>query len=324
MAQPSGNIVRVDRVLTNLSVAYMQDDANFVADKIFPSVPVDDETGIYYEYERGSWLRDDAQPRTSGSESAGGGFKINQKTYKTTRWDFHNDVGDDDVKRLGDLPVMQDATDFVTRKIMLRRENDFADKFFKTGIWTNEVVGVAAAPGASQVLRWDVSATSNPVGNVRSAMTTMGLATGYRPNVLVVSQQVFDVLIEHPQVRDYIKYSSDQVVTEDILARLFGLDRVVVVKAVQNTANEGAADANAFTYGKHALLVYAPARAGMRAPSAGYVFSWKGISDGLGQTVRVKRFYMAELEITRVEAASAFDMRLVSADLGYFFNNIIS
>jgi hypothetical protein len=47
-----------------------------------------------------------------------------------------------------------------------------------------------------------------------------------------------------------------------------------------------------------------------------------GTTGGAG--VRIKTFRMEHLASDRVEIDSAFDMRLVSADLGFFFNNVIS
>jgi hypothetical protein len=48
----------------------------------------------------------------------------------------------------------------------------------------------------------------------------------------------------------------------------------------------------------------------------------------MGQTnafgFATKRFYRDELESTRIEAQAAYDMKLVSADLGYYFGSIVA
>jgi hypothetical protein len=36
--------VHIDQPLTNLTVAYLQSQDNFIADKVFPNVPVDKKT----------------------------------------------------------------------------------------------------------------------------------------------------------------------------------------------------------------------------------------------------------------------------------------
>jgi len=40
MAQPTNSDVHVDAALTNISVAYVQNAADFVAGRAFPNVPV--------------------------------------------------------------------------------------------------------------------------------------------------------------------------------------------------------------------------------------------------------------------------------------------
>ena len=48
MAQPTLNDVHVDAILTNISVAYMQDRDNFIADKVFPVIPVDKKSDKFF------------------------------------------------------------------------------------------------------------------------------------------------------------------------------------------------------------------------------------------------------------------------------------
>ena len=77
--------------------------------------------------------------------------------------------------------------------------------------------------------------------------------------------------------------------------------------------------------GLSAALFYRPKNAGLMTPSAGYVFNWTGLIGTTGGAgVRIKTFRMEHLASDRVEIDSAFDMRLVSADLGFYFNNVIS
>ena len=41
MPQPNLNNVHIDAILTNISVAYQQAQRNFIAQQVFPIVPVD-------------------------------------------------------------------------------------------------------------------------------------------------------------------------------------------------------------------------------------------------------------------------------------------
>lgn len=47
-SQPTASDVHIDKPLTNISVAYIQNTNEFIADKVFPTVPVDKQTDKYF------------------------------------------------------------------------------------------------------------------------------------------------------------------------------------------------------------------------------------------------------------------------------------
>ena len=47
---PTMQNAHIDRALTNTSVAYMQDASAFIADKVFPIVPVKRQSDVFYIY----------------------------------------------------------------------------------------------------------------------------------------------------------------------------------------------------------------------------------------------------------------------------------
>jgi hypothetical protein len=56
-------------------------------------------------------------------------------------------------------------------------------------------------------------------------------------------------------------------------------------------------------------------------PTAGYQFLWTGMYGSMdGQ--RISRFRMPHLKCDRIEIETCFDFKLVSADLGFFFDTI--
>ena len=46
MPNPTASDVHVNRPLTNISIAYTQDASTFVADKVFPNIPVAKQSAI--------------------------------------------------------------------------------------------------------------------------------------------------------------------------------------------------------------------------------------------------------------------------------------
>jgi hypothetical protein len=57
-------------------------------------------------------------------------------------------------------------------------------------------------------------------------------------------------------------------------------------------------------------------------PSAGYTFTWNGYLGASETGSRIKVIRADLLESDRVEIDMAYDQKLVSADLGYFFGAI--
>jgi len=104
------------------------------------------------------------------------------------------------------------------------------------------------------------------------------------------------------------------------------VNRVLVSKAVYNSAAEGATDSFSFVTGKHALLVHTPSSPGLMQPAAGYIFAWTGFSGEGNMGIRVSQIPMPwrGLGTVRTEASMAFDMQVVGSDLGYFFSGVVS
>ena len=61
MPNPTFSDVHVNRPLTNISVAWIQEESAFIADKVFPSVAVQKQSDRYFVYFREDWYRDEAR-----------------------------------------------------------------------------------------------------------------------------------------------------------------------------------------------------------------------------------------------------------------------
>jgi hypothetical protein len=325
MPQPTGSQVHVDAILTNVSVAYMQKAENFIADKVFPIVPVDKQSDKYFVYDKNDWLRDEAQVRTDGTESVGSGYNISTATYYADVYAIHKDIGDQ-TRANADAPINVDreAAEFVTQRLLTRREIQFVSDFMTGGVWGNTATGVAGSPSAGQVRQWSDYVESDPINDIEEAKADILSVTGLSANTLVLGYDVFRQLKNHPDLVDRIKYTSSQTITEDMLARMFDIERVLVSKSIKATNAEGAAGTYAFTTGKSALLAHVAPAPGLLTPSAGYIMQWTGVSGGLGATIGTSSFRLDSLRATRIEAELAFDNKVVAADLGYFWQTVVA
>lgn len=332
MPSPYLNQVHVDRPLVNMSIAYIQTQDDFICGKVFPYVPVDKKSDRYFIYTKDDWTRDDAQTRAPNTESAGGGYDLdNTPSYNCIVYAYHKDI-DEQEEANADVPLNpeRDAVRFTARKLLLRQEVQWVADFFTTSKWTggasNDVV-----PSPT----WD-DPTSTPIEDLQTQQAAILQGTGFEANTFVMGFQVYQKLVRHPDVIDLIKYGAGPgnpaIANESALAKIFSVERVLVSKSIKNTAAKtpGAAVSSnftgAFTAGKNALICYVSKSPSIMEPSAGYVFMWKGISRGLGTTIASYRIPMPwlGLETVRVESEIAFADKLIGADLGCFFNGAVA
>lgn len=314
MAQPTPSDVHVDSILTSVSVAYMQSQMANIARRVFPLVPVAKQSDKYYVYGAEAWVRDEAQKRAPGTESAGGGWTVSTDSYYADVYAIHKDIDEQLVANAdGNMDPEGEAARYVVDQILRKMEVDFASTFLTTGVW-----GSSVTPGTL----WD-NVASDPLWDIALGKRTVLVNTGFEPNVGVTTPPVFDALRLHPDVKDQFKHTTSESITADMLARVFGLDELIVSKAIKATNNEGATLATSFIGGKHLLLAYRARTPGLLTPSAGYCFSWQGLIGG-SEGYRTKRFPRPELSAVRVEGEAAFDMKVVGSSLGYFLESVVS
>lgn len=315
MPQPTPASVHIDAALTNVSVAYMQSAEGFVANRVFPEVPVDKASDKYFKYDKEFWFTNEARKRAPATESAGSGYGISQDSYSCDVYALHKDV--DDQTRANADPGIDpdaDAARFVTAKLMIRREVDWANTYFTTGVWGTDVVG------GTNFTKWSDEGASDPIEDVKTGRLTLLANTGMRPNTMVMGIHVFEALKKHPLILERVKYTSAQSVTAELIARLFEVQRILVAEAIYSNTNEGAAFSGSFILGKHALLAYVAPQPALMTPSAGYTFVWRNYTSLNNLGMGTATFRMQHLKADRVEAEMVYDQKLVAADCGYFFS----
>jgi len=326
MGNPKYGDIHVDEMLTNMSVAYIQDESAFIAGRVFPIIPVKRQSDRYFTYLKEDAFRDEAAERVYGAESKGGGYDVdNTPTYFCKIYAYHKDVFPTDRANSND-PLMPDidAAEYVTQKLMLKREVDFNTRFLASGIWLTEYDGAAAA-GATDRVFWNKT-TSTPLEDIGNAQVAVQAITSKKPNTLVIGPYVYMALRNNTEVRDLLRYTmGPRVPTTELLAQIFDVERVLVGNAVRNVAAKGDDEDTDFILGKHALLCYTENAPGIKKVSAGYIFAWTGLEGAGAFGNRLYRIPMDLLGLgtIRIEGEMAYTTEVVSTSLGVFFNDIV-
>jgi len=322
-AQPNIESVHIDKPLTNVSVAYIQDTKDFVADDVFPSVKVEKRSDKYFVYNKNDWFRDEAAIRPDATETVGGGYNLSTDSYFCDVWGYHKDIGAQ-TEANSDFDDFSDATEFVTHKLLLKKEREFVSNYFGTSIWDTDKTG-AADGGGGDFVYWDDYTNSTPITDIAGYKRTIKKSTGFMPNTFLIGGEAWDKLRTHPDIIELVKYTQNAIsLSPALVAQALGIDKLVIADGIYATNVEGDTGAYDQIVGGNGLLLYVNPRPAKRRPSAGYTFAWTGYGGQNAYGVTVGRFYIQQIKANRVEGEMAFDMKVVGSDLGLFMNGLVS
>jgi hypothetical protein len=314
MSLPTGNDVQsVDQVLTNMLVAYMQAESRFVADRAFPGVSTDEDSGTYYIFSQKYWTSDEAAVRAYGQEYPRAGFGTSTDTFSTVQYALSKPIADEEEAN-NQMPMTLEAAAirYLGMKAMLRKERMFAADFMATSVWGTD---------KTDATKWSDYAASDPVGDMRTAKRTISQTIGMEPNVAVMGEIVEDRLMNHPDIIDRIKYTerADAAALTAALAAVFGLSELLVGKAIYNSANEGQSASHAAIIDDDCLVMYRTPTPMLLEPSAGYTFNWAP-GGGLGSILPIVREDAKDSNLVKMKLQ--IDQKAVSSDSGYFFSDV--
>jgi hypothetical protein len=318
--------VHIDQPLSNLTLAYVQEQTNFIADKVFPTVGVQRQSDKYYIYDRAGMNRSgDVKKLAPRTEVNRIGLTLSNDSYFADVYGIGMDFDEQTIANEDTvLEIRAAGAQTLVNRVLIEREEQFASNFFAAGIWGTE---------ATPANLWSDYTNSTPITDVTTARRTMQLKSGgFKPNTMVIGKEVRDVLINHPDILARLNggatVTNTALITNAKLAEIFEVENFYVMESVKNGAAEGLAESNSFIGGKNALLVHTPRASGLMTPASGLTFAWNNIpgANNLGITVEsfsddaLKRQQVAE----HIQVKMAYDMKVVGADLGYFFSAVIA
>ena len=326
-------LFRPHTALTNMAMAYYQNPSNYFAKAIFPTCPVALSSDNYYVFSKEDLLRDGwrrkpaygkVDPVVVGESTETYACQVDQIIMGIDQ------IRQTDLTRRQGPTIMQpnqQRVKTIAEQANIHQDRLFAQNYFKAGAWKNELEGVdSTAPSTGQFIKFS-NANSDPIEFIDKEKTSMNQQTGRMPNRLGLGINVFNALKVHPGILERVKYGGTTAnpasVTENVLAQLFGVEKIVVLKSIMNSAGLGEdenmqyiGDPNAF------LLAYATNAPSIEEPSAGYIFTWDMLSNG--QMLPILK-YPGEISTHTeyVEGLMATDMHKTSDDLARFYKTAV-
>jgi hypothetical protein len=319
---------RPHTALSTIALAYYQKDTTSFAKNMFPVCPVGLSSDNYYVFDKEDLLRDNWSRKP-----AYGSVDPAVLSEHTENYACHVDqmiMGVDKIRQT-DLDrrqgpqtkdPRQQRTKTIATQANIHQDSEFSKSFMRKGVWKNEASGTdSTAVSTGQFIKFS-NGNSDPIKYFQDKVTEINQETGRTPNRLGLGVNVYNALTVHPAILDRVKYSGSTPnpakVTLNVLAQLFEIDRVVIDRTVQNKAGLGQKadmgfinDPNAF------LLAYATDTPSIDEPSAGYIFTWDMLENGM--LLPILNYPGAPgTHSELVEGLMAYDMKKTADDLAFF------
>jgi hypothetical protein len=349
------------KLLSNMSVAYMQDQTDYIADKVFPIKKVTQVSGEYIINSKADFMRDEMRehsPNTVPNRIKSGQTK---GTYLTREYSVNDTFDESELNiflagidleaRTGGLrgDVSQKAM-YLTMKALIQRETSFSKKFMPTvsnpgSVWAYAGKGDTAKSAAfdpsdvtgtnNRLARWSSYSGANvgrPIDDIIAAKISVQRRTGFKPNKLILAPDVLAAFLRHPDTIELIGGGSTTdrpaIATMALLANQLGLDEVIEAGATVNPNGVGAVDATDFLFSKTALLVYAPNNddMGFQKPQSGVTFvdiTRRSNLDPQGTGIAYNIYKDAASLSWGISVYQSYDQRMIDNQLGYLFTDIV-
>ena len=308
-------------MLTNVSVMYR--NAAFVAEQVFPIIPVDKQSNRYpvYGIDNLRYQDDERRPGGLANEIQ---WNLSTNPYFCDGHALSMPIPDEDRENAdAAIDIDTDTTINLTDKIFLAREVNLVNSLL------SNLTPVDLTAGS---VTFDNTAV-DPVAYIDAQKETIAAQIGLEPNSMLFSRPAWRAFRNNPNVLKHVYGTSaiapDQQIDEDQAAKLLELDNIIIAKAVNVTTAEGItpvtsqyvwgaykdSGGNVLTNGALALLFYRPKSAGLRTVSLGYQFTWqKGRLGSLVYKDRMDKRHSDWIEVMRY-----YDERVVAAAAGVLF-----
>lgn len=229
--------VHVDRVLSNFSIAYQND--NFIGMRLFPALSVSNRSDKFARFSQ--------RDRMAVPDDRIGHRSSANEVEQNWTWDNYS-VTDYGLKEYTDYETISNADDVLREMLgnteFLNQQIAFAEEA--------RIVAIAENPAnygatSASAVKWDNANGGDIIPKILAAKAA--LWSGPAPTKLVgfTTLEVWNAgIINNPTLKSLYTGVREGLVTTDIVASYFGLDEILIAEGRRDNANEG----NAASYGK--------------------------------------------------------------------------
>ncbi|MDD4930479.1 MAG: phage capsid protein [Gallionella sp.] len=310
----------VNPVLTAIAVGYQNPESALIADKVLPRIP----TAKKFKYTTYTVEQGYSVPNTlvgRKSEPNMVDFGGTEVTDECVDYGLDDLLPNDEQAAFDAMPKPSSggpvspanlSTMMLTGLVQLGREIRVADTVFNAANYA--AANKSTLSGTSQ---WSDKTNSDPLDAILAALDSVLV----RPNKMVIGQQAWTKLRQHPKLAQAIGKSAQTAgaVTAAEIAELLELQEIIVGRGFYNTAKKGQPPNYVRAWGKHcALLNIDPMAAQTGQPTFGLTAQW---GTKIAGTIPAPTVGLRGGVILRV--GESVKEVIVSKDAGFFFQNCV-
>ncbi|ARU32833.1 hypothetical protein CAP31_03850 [Sulfuriferula sp. AH1] len=311
----------VNPQLTAIAIGYKNPDIALIADKALPRFPTAKKFNFtVYSAEQGYTVPNTNVGRKSEPNVVD--FGGTEMTGEVMDYGLDDVLPNDDIQAFESMP--KPATGgpidpqslsamMLTGLIELDREVRVAGTVFNAANYA--AANQQTLAGTSQ---WSDYANSNPLSALLGALDS----TLIRPNKVILGQQVWTILRQHPKIVNAVFKTPQNSgsVPKEALAELLEVDEVIVGAGFINTARKGQAPNYQRVWGKHCSLIYSSLMAAQAAqPCFGFTAQW-----GTRIAGAVPDSKIGLRGSVRIRVGESVKEVISAPDAGYFFQNAVA
>lgn len=318
MPLQTGRDLHIDRVMSNVLIG--RRPSGYIADQIVPILGVSKQSDIYYKTSRyfGAQYEPGLTARAPGTEARKVSFAVSSDTYYAKNyalgadWPVEDEVNADEV-----LDWANQHSTLVTDRMLIDYEMRIA-ALADNSANVSTTFQVATA--------WSNQSGSRPLDDLENYRDAFRDITGVSANVAIIPDTVMRRLRQSAQVRDQLFGDRGGVVTDEAVAQLIGVQKVLVPNVQINTFGTGETLLNSVALAKawpsKAWLMHVNALPGRMIDTWVQGFRWT--SPLFGTPWAVQRYpFDPKKKVYGLEVSYYQDEKVVSPDLAMRIESVI-
>lgn len=293
------------------SMAFSTGEEEFIADRLFPAVPVSKESDKYYIIEKGAFLQVPRTLRSRGTRANRVRFQTSSESYFANNYALASDLPIEDTSNADTAIQLRENT------VKLIVSNLRRDQEVRVANLVTSLTNLGSGTTLSGNNLWS-NAASDPIADVTTGHAFIENNTGLMANTMVIDKDTLWIVRRHPMLLDMFKYTGGGMLKDQELREVFKVSNILVARGIKENALEGGTSSITTIWGNNVLLAHVGPMTGMQSQTFGARFQWRNPAFptpfGVMRSVRNEA---GSEHVEVMEAGYYQDEKIIATDLCY-------